>query len=175
MDYSKLTATYEDQLEKLDQYYDNELRQEPRAVDNLEIYKDELLQELLIQLWKKHKRKAYDTYDLKKFIWINAKTVWIAFTRKLKQKPNQKKKDIEFANLPETSFVSNFLQELEANDTFAVIESLLSESEIQLLRYRRQGLTYTQIKDLANYPSEAAAKTKFNRMKKFIQVRLGRI
>ena len=92
MDYSKLTATYEDQLEKLDQYYDNELRQEPRAVDNLEIYKDELLQELLIQLWKKHKRKAYDTYDLKKFIWINAKTVWIAFTRKLKQKPNQKKK-----------------------------------------------------------------------------------
>jgi hypothetical protein len=56
-----------------------------------------------------------------------------------------------------------------------VIESLLSTSEIELLRYRAQGLTYKQIKELTNYPTEAAAKTKFNRIKKFIHTRFGRL
>ncbi len=172
MEYSKLTKAYDELLERIDQYFDCGLLKEPRAKANLEIYKSELLQALQIELWKIHKKKTYDAYDPEKLVWIKAKKIWISFTRKLKQKSNQKS-DVEFTNLPENAFVSNFLPELESQNTFAVIESLLSEREIELLQYKRQGLSYNEIKKLANYPSAAAAKTKFNRMKKFIQVRLG--
>lgn len=174
MDYLKLKVTYDELLERIDRYFDCKLMKEPRARTNLETYKDELLQTLQIQLWLNHRRQTYDTYSLEKFIWLKAKKVWIEFTRSLKRQQNQKS-NFEFAELPENSFVSSFFHEFESKNTVAVIESLLSQNEIELLRYRAQGFTYKQIKELANYPSEAAAKTKFNRIKKFIRIRFDRL
>ncbi len=167
MEYSLLTETFDELLERIDQYFDWELIQEPRARANLEIYKEELIHELQIELWVNHSRPVYANYDPAKFIWLKAKKVWIAFIRRLpKQRSN-----LEISNLPENFASSSFLQDFESRDTVAIIESLLSESEIELLRQRGQGIPY---KEIPNYPSAAAAKTKFHGIKKFIRIRFGR-
>ena len=173
MEFISLKTTFFALLERVDQYYDNKLMQELKARANLENYKDDLIQELGFQVWANYNRETYKSYHPEAYIWLKAEKVWITFVRKLNRQTIHKS-NILIEDLPENYATTNFLQEFENRDTVAMIESLLSQDEIDLLQFRAQGFTYKQIKELSNYSSEDAAKTKFNRIKKFIRVRFRR-
>jgi len=133
MDYILLKETYFELLERLDMYFDNELMQEPSAKADLENHKNDLLQDLAIELWANYKsNKSLD-------------------------------------GLHDSYIANNFLQQFENRDALEVIRNILNQSEFELLQCRAQGLSYKEIAKLKNYPSEDAAKTKFNRIKNAIR------
>lgn len=171
MDIYKLKSTFDELLERLDQYYHFKLLGEPRTKANLENYKDDLLQELFAHIWETHSKSVYNNYLPETFIWLKAEQLWIKFTRQLKQQPNEN----HLNNLPEYLFADNDYDEFESRDLIHVIEEVLSKEACELLRYRMQGFTYKEIKQLAKYPSANAAKTKFNRIKDIIRTHFNRI
>ena len=168
MDYILLKETYFELLERLDMYFDNELMQEPSAKADLENHKNDLLQDLAIELWANYNRETYIKYEPEPFIWLKAKIVWISFVRRLKlEKSRKSNKSLD--GLHDSYIANNFLQQFENRDALEVIRNILNQSEFELLQCRAQGLSYKEIAKLKNYPSEDAAKTKFNRIKNAIR------
>jgi hypothetical protein len=173
MDYQLLKETFFDQLERLDLYYDNELMQEPRARMNLESHKDDLMQDLAFEIYANCDRAAYLNYPPEKYIWLKAKKVWIRFVRGLERvKARSSRQDVE--SLAEDYITTDFLQQLEARNTIALIEQHLTPKEIILIRLRSQGLSYDEIRKREGYASADAAKEKYYRVKNYILSRFNR-
>jgi DNA-directed RNA polymerase specialized sigma24 family protein len=168
MDYILLKKTYFELLERIDMYFDNELMQEPSAKADCENHKNDLLQDLAIEVWANYNREAYTMYEPETFIWLKAKKVWITFVRRLKREKSRKSNE-SLDGLHDTYIANNFLKQFETQDALEVIRKILNQSEFELLQCRAQGLTYKEIAKLKNYPSEDAAKMRFNRIKNAIR------
>jgi DNA-directed RNA polymerase specialized sigma24 family protein len=173
MDCQLLKEIFFDLLERLDQYYDNELMQDSRARKNLEYYKKELMQELAVEVYANYDRTAYKNYDPTAYIWLKAEKVWIRFTRRLNRvKARDSQKEVE--SLAEEYLTTDLMQQLEMRNTIELIEQCLAPKEITLIRLRSQGLSYEEIRKRAGYSSANAAKEKFYRIKKYILSRFNR-
>ena len=173
MDYRTLKATYFERMWKLDKYFDVKLMEEPRAKANLESYKDDLMQDLAVEVWANYNESTYESYNETAFIWLKAEKVWIAFIRQL-ERQTRYKSDVIVDSLHEKFNVSGYLSQFESRDSFSIIQQFLKPEEFELLKYKAQGYTFKEIFELTNFPSADAAKMKFNRIKKYIQQRFRR-
>ena len=173
MEYRVLKQTFFDLYERLDEYFDNELMQEPRAKSDIENHKNDLMQNLALEVYANYNRETYRNYDPEAYIWKKATKVWIAFTRELKRR-SSRGQHISIDQLHQDYGAGDFLKDLEDRNTVAMIEELLTPDEIMLLHFRSQGLTYDDIMSLGEYPSANAAKSKFHRIKTFILKRLNK-
>jgi DNA-directed RNA polymerase specialized sigma24 family protein len=173
MDFKTLEATYIDLIERIDQYFDDKLEKEPRARSNLESIKADLKQNLQVELWSNYNRETYAGYDPEPFIWLKAHKVWIAFTRSLKRE-SQYRIACEIERLPDTISAENLSELLECRDLVEQIKCVLTPKEVELLECRLNRMTYQEISDRGFFPTKEAAKSKFNRLKKFIIERFRR-
>jgi DNA-directed RNA polymerase specialized sigma24 family protein len=167
MDRQILKETHLDLLEQLDHYYDHKLMQDSRARKNLEYYKDELMQNLAVEIHANCDRATYHDYKPAAFIWLKAEKVWIQFLRALnREKTRSSGKEIE--SLAEEYSTGDFLDQMELRNIISVIERKLTADKIKLIRLRLQGLSYEEIGRREGYSSTDAVKTTFHRLKKYI-------
>jgi DNA-directed RNA polymerase specialized sigma24 family protein len=167
MDRQVVIQTHIDLLELVDQFYDSKLTNEPRARKNLEYYKDELMQNLAVEIHANCDRATYQNYEPAAFIWLKAEKVWIQFVRGLnREEKRSSRKEVE--SLAEEYSTGDFLHPMEFRNMLAVIERKLTADKIKLIRLRLQGLSYEEIGRREGYSSADAVKTKFHRLKKYI-------
>lgn len=171
MDYLILKETYDELLERLDMYFDEKLQDDKRVRDNLESYKQDLLQEHAFEIWSSYGN--YADYDPKKFIWMKAKDVWIDFIRKI-GRDKKRRSAHQLDQLTNKADEAAFLDKFQKQDTISLIETMISPMDMELLHLRADGYTYREIQAILRYPSSDAAKTKFNRIKNVIRQRFGR-
>lgn len=172
MDYLILIHTIDQELEKLDLYYEGKLSKEPRAETELEAHKEDLLQDLQYYLITKYQSGTYENWEPIKFIWKKAEMIWIRFIRKLTRQ-TQRQRPLTNDDLANHLCDENFLDEFETKDWLQNIQTYLRPDEIALLKYRAEGYTYRQIFALGGYSSESAVKTKFHRIKLNIRHQFG--
>lgn len=168
MDRLLLKSVFLDLLYRLDMYFDNELMKDSRVIHNLEIHKDELMQQLAEEVYTNCEKEVYRNYPPETFIWLKAKKIWIDFTRKVKREAARRTK-INIEEIAEDCRTENFLQRFEVQNTLAAIGRLLKPDEARLLKLKSEGYNYKQIMEMEGYPSADAAKAKFSRIKNKLQ------
>jgi hypothetical protein len=168
MDIRILRVTYHEQLHMLDMFFHKRLWKNPHTRHFLEVHKQDLLADLFEELVKIHDRKTYRDYDPVKLIFIKAKKVWIAFIRSLEREA-KKKGNVGIDTLLDTYSIESFREDFESRNTVSLIREFLDPGDFNLLQYRADGYTYKQILELAYYPSEDAAKTRYYRVKNLVK------
>jgi DNA-directed RNA polymerase specialized sigma24 family protein len=156
----KVLIVFDGQLEKLDGYFHNKIRK-AKVHDDIELLKEDLIQDTFAALWLKVKDEHYDEFDLLALIWLKAKDIWQRFIKK-------KRIDIldtPIESLPERSTSIDPLIILERKDLLAAMQSRCGTPETwEMMSYHHaDGFIYTEI-------------AKFFDMKKgTVKMRVGRL
>lgn len=168
MDFLILQETFLDLTEKIDQYFDDKLDNEPRARANLEYIKEDLKQNLQEEIWANWNRTTYENYDPKAFVWLKVEKVWLTYCRILKKETARRDhREVEF--LPELASGDNIAALLECRELVVLIKNDLKPRDFQLLEYRANKMSYKEIAKTGLFPTKEAAKTQMNRLKKYLR------
>jgi len=154
---------FEDQMEALDYYFHRKVRG-ARIADDIEVLKQDLIQDTALAVLTKLQNEKYNDYNINALIWTKAKDVWISYRRSLRKA------------LPIAMQVEEIQPPLKAHDLQLQYENADFLSSIRaaggedLLSWRMLvlhigGYQYKEIAEVF-HSTEAAVKVAVNRFRK---------